>query len=321
MTKKMLVVLVVATFLPVLSFAADAESASPTGAETLMPLLPEASLPDGWTLDGSPQWYHQENLFEHNNGAAEQFIDYGFRQALVARYAPAQDATAAITICLYDMGNRENAFGLYSAFRSPQSNFVTTGSQGFLGSQSLTFWIRQYMVTVQATHPSLQESLRPLGNEISARIGYDTERLPDILNFMAAEPSGAVYKAHSLKLIAKRVFGLDFLNWGYTASYKVDDREVSFFIFETDSPGDAKALYNKCMTYFKKNQGAPKKVKIGDASFVGENKDTGKTWVMRSKRFVVGLRHFEDQEKVRGILEATLAKIGSATAPSDAKGN
>ncbi len=321
MAQRILGVLSCLVFLSFFGPSAQSELTATAGMQELMPLLPEATLPVGWAQDGKPNWYDKENLFEHNNGDAERFIAYGFRQALVARFAAPQDATSAITVCMYDMGNRENAFGLYSTFRSPDNNFISAGAQGFLASQSVVFWQKQYVVTLEATHPSLQGNVCQMAFEAASRLGADAERLPEILKSMVAEPQGFVYRGHSLKLAANNLFGLDFLDWAYTALYRQEEREVTFFILDKQTPKSARAQYGQALTFFKRNAGEPQKVKLGDTSFVAKEKDGEKIWFVRSKQFVFGLKGFSDQDQVRSILEATVAKINHQETPTEKKGD
>ena len=65
---------------------------------------------EGWTQPGEVLIYDADNLWEYINGAAELFVSYGVRSC------HATDLTSGdltVTVDLYDMGTRLNAFGVF----------------------------------------------------------------------------------------------------------------------------------------------------------------------------------------------------------------
>jgi len=38
-----------------------------------------------------------------------------------------------VTVDIYDMGNAQNAFGIYASERSPDNSFITLGAEGYTG--------------------------------------------------------------------------------------------------------------------------------------------------------------------------------------------
>jgi hypothetical protein len=64
----------------------------------------------GWSPATEVQTYTTDTLWEYINGAAEVFVQYGFRE-LETRELSADGVTVAVGI--YDMGTPLNAFGIY----------------------------------------------------------------------------------------------------------------------------------------------------------------------------------------------------------------
>jgi len=75
-------------------------------------ILPASFLDDGWQPDGRLESYDPSNLYEKINGAAEQYLAFGFKE--LSYLTVAQD-NATITLELYDQGSFPNVLGLFAA--------------------------------------------------------------------------------------------------------------------------------------------------------------------------------------------------------------
>ena len=51
-----------------------------SGATPLESLIPKKDLPKEWSLIHGPQTYNKKTLFEHIDGQAELFLQYGFQK-------------------------------------------------------------------------------------------------------------------------------------------------------------------------------------------------------------------------------------------------
>jgi hypothetical protein len=69
-------------------------------------------------------FYKPDTLYEYIDGGADVYLLYDFQRLLHQNFrTPGGELTADI----YDLGKPENAFGIYSAERSPRYKFVTLG--------------------------------------------------------------------------------------------------------------------------------------------------------------------------------------------------
>lgn len=67
-------------------------------------------------------FYKPDTLYEYIDGGADVYLLYDFQRLLHQNFrTPGGELTADI----YDLGKPENAFGIYSAERSPRYKFVT----------------------------------------------------------------------------------------------------------------------------------------------------------------------------------------------------
>ena len=75
-------------------------------------ILPLSLLAGGWQLDGRVETYDAGNLYEKINGAAEQYLAYGFTEL---NYVTLARGDNFITLELYDQASFPNVLGLFSA--------------------------------------------------------------------------------------------------------------------------------------------------------------------------------------------------------------
>lgn len=89
-------------------------------------IFPPEVLAGGWQLDGRVETYDPSNLYEKINGAAEQYLSFGFRRLDYLTLAKDQHF---LTIEIYDQAEFGNTLGLFSAQRDA-SRRVTTRPDG-----------------------------------------------------------------------------------------------------------------------------------------------------------------------------------------------
>ena len=108
--------LIILSFLVVL-FASPNVLSGTTPIESLVPKI----APDGWALRDAPETFTRETLFEHIDGQADLFLQYGFEKSVFAIYRNVNSSDDKIDVDIYDMGNSLQAFGVFSRFRQEES--------------------------------------------------------------------------------------------------------------------------------------------------------------------------------------------------------
>jgi hypothetical protein len=72
--------------------------------------LPGNGFSPGWTTNGAPRTFIKADLFNHIDGGAELFLEFGFERVSVQRYAKDK---AEIGLEAYEMASPEAALGIY----------------------------------------------------------------------------------------------------------------------------------------------------------------------------------------------------------------
>lgn len=85
-------------------------------------LFPPSILNDGWTVDGRVESYDPDNLYEKINGAAEQYLSFGFQKL---HYVTVGQGENFVTIEIYDQGSFPNTLGIFAAQRDESRSVIT----------------------------------------------------------------------------------------------------------------------------------------------------------------------------------------------------
>lgn len=205
------------------------------GASSLFSLLPKV---DSWDFSEAPQNYMPQTLYEYINGAAEIYLAYDFQELIVGQYDK-KSSEKSLSIEIYDMGNEKNSFGIYSAERFPDTNFISIGNQGYLEEESLNFIVGKYYIKLLCFDcgEGSGDFLKRFSKEVVKRV-KDKGQLPPILGFFPEE--GLVQ--NSEKFFLRNFMGYRFLHNGYLANYKYKGLEFDCFLIEGESVEDAQNM-------------------------------------------------------------------------------
>jgi len=107
-------------------------------------LLPDRI--DDWVRQDSPTTYDRETIFDYIDGAGEVYRSYAFEDVAVARYA--RSGSPEITVELFDMGNAEDAYGVFSYAREQEDSGIGGGFER--KGSVLCFWQDRFYVCVAA---------------------------------------------------------------------------------------------------------------------------------------------------------------------------
>jgi hypothetical protein len=203
--------------------------------QSLKALLPDL---EGLVSVEEPQTYYPENLYEYINGAAEIYLSYGFKELIVAEYKKS-GTSDAVSVEIYDMGDHKNSFGIYSAERYPDNEFVSIGTQGYLEEGALNFLVGCYYIKLLCydCEDRAGETLKAFSMELVRRV-EDKAGFPALLKAFPTE--GRI--PNSEKYILKNFMGYRFLHDGYLANYEVDGLSFDCFLIEGENPEEAQHM-------------------------------------------------------------------------------
>lgn len=225
---------------PALLLSVPLLAASVPQAPDLARCLPE--LP-GWTASGQPGRYGPDTLFDYINGAAESFLDCGFRELVTQAYEAPGGRSVSVDVFRHE--GPEAAFGIYSQELSPRATFLDLGAQGYAEPGVLNFFQGDCYVKLSGFHLGAEEreTLTRFARAVAARIPGEA-RMPAHLAAFPAE--GRV--ARSERYLLKNVLGYPYLGPAYSAEYRFQAQEMRAWIIVAPQEAAARTMLD---TYLK----------------------------------------------------------------------
>jgi hypothetical protein len=242
----------------------------------------------GYKINTDYPVYLPDNLWDFINGAADNYLAYGFVDLHVAEY---KKGKAVIKLEIYRHSGNTLAFGIYSSERSPSFRFMNLGAQGYIADGSINFFKGNYYVKIK-TYSKKEKVLQAeetLANKVAVMLTGEAA-MPAILSQFPAEGK----KVNEETFINESVLGHSFLNKAFKAAYQVGSDEFSIFISDAISPEAAKKTAE---TYIASTGISP--VETGDSKFMlmdGYNGTIFLTW--KDKRIVIISGLAKDQAEI-----------------------
>lgn len=251
--------------------------------KSLAGLLPKV---EGWQLAEAPRTFLPSSLFEYINGAAESYLAYAFEELIVADYSR-QSPASMLTLEIYEMGTSENAFGIYSQERSPESEFLSIGGEGYYETGSLNFIAGSKYIKILCPDCGAEDkpALLRFGRSIEENLpGRD---LPRPLRFFPRDH----LIARSERYIRQNVFGFSFLENAYIASYEVEGRTLDLFLIEAGDEDKAGTMLRRYLESQKDNGEVPDAEALG---FHWRDRYMKNVFVTQEGRFLLGVTRVDD---------------------------
>jgi hypothetical protein len=284
-----------------------------SGTAPIESLVPKTA-PEDWILRDAPETFTRETLFEHINGQADLFVQYGFENSVFAVYQNASSSEDKIEVDIYDMGNSLHAFGVFSRFRQEEKN-AGIGLDSYLGDKYAIFYKGKYFVVLQATDSDAV--LKRLALEIESRIS-DASAPPKELDYF---PKTGLMPG-SIEYFPDGLLGHQFLKRGFKASYTQrhatadakaggDTPESHLFlsIFENaQEAADALQRYRENLLKKGKLETGTS-TQFGPNSLIGTDPYQGKTVVAQKGPYLLGAVGFQQDKEGEGRLAEMMKKI------------
>jgi len=192
--------------------------------------LPFPSSPD-WKPLGDIVLYTPDNLWEHNNGAAEQYIEYGMQHCAVGEF---RTGDISFSVEVYDMGNILNAFGIYQLKSRGIQSRIPIGAEASLTLPLQCMMVKdKYYVLFYVFDGLLREALAESLLTATAGALPGSSQLPEVLRLLPEKNQ----IPHSTGYCRISYEGLSDLNSCLFASYQDGSGETyqCFVIIPLDS--------------------------------------------------------------------------------------
>ena len=181
----------------------DSHSACVTGVADPLDLLPATNAVLGWERTQEPGVYIGHKLYyDVPFGNPKQYFRYGFlRQAHVELQSPKLGSRPLILVEIFDMGSRENAYGIFSSIRLPQDKHLMIGGQmAAVMDDRLLFWKGRYLIDIEMYEfaTAIREATFTVAQDIEKKIkvNYDDSQSKVPLVSLLPEENQVLYSTH-----------------------------------------------------------------------------------------------------------------------------
>jgi hypothetical protein len=254
--------------------------AADTAQKRLLSFL-NKPLPSRATAEDPPSFYHPDGLYQYIDGGADVYLLYNFQLLLHEDFKSGQ---AELTADIYDMGNPEDAFGIYTAERSPGYKFVTIGAEGYRSEGTLNFLQDHYYVKLAGSGTGANAALDQFARTLSERIG-GTRKLPALLQSLPPEHR----LAHSEQYMRKDPLGHTFLAPAYMAGYAWGKQESKLVISVATDAAGAKARLQQLAQHFKESGECVAAADLGEGGIRAKNSYEGRVIARTRGRYLIVL--------------------------------
>jgi len=126
------------------ALAALAAGAAPAEA-VAQSVLPGDGFSAGWKLSGRPRTFISQDLFNHIDGGAELFLEFGFARLQVQAYG---DGTSELAAAVYEMENATSALGVYLMKMGRETPFAEVAARNSSETSQLNIVKGRYFVQI-----------------------------------------------------------------------------------------------------------------------------------------------------------------------------
>ena len=285
-------------------FPAQAEKQAVTKIEDTLPGAHELS---GWQMQGAPYAYQQNNLYQYIDGAADQFIAYGFKKLYGAEYICKTDKQESLVIDVYDMGSHLSAFGMFTSKKDPASATLSIGAESFGNDQYVAFYKDRFYVEIQPRVSSEKNRLIPqkAARLVAQKISAPSVR-PSLLGFFpeADKISG------SENYIVGGILGHAFLPQGVVSEYYINGEAIKAFIAPFPSPPGAQTAFEQYKQFIS-SIGKPGEQNntMGERSFCAQEPYHKNIIVAQQGCFVAGITELSSPKQGTVLLENIIKNL------------
>ncbi|MFH1976638.1 MAG: DUF6599 family protein [Pseudomonadota bacterium] len=257
-----------------------------------------------------PETFNEENLSEKINGKAELYLSAGFKSLTSQRFNKPGNTGSWLEVFIYDMGNIENAFAVYSVQKREGLIPLELTEFIYKTENALFFVHGNYYIEITSSEVSdyLMDSMLSFSVDFIKNRNMREKAIPETALF----PSENL-DSNSIILFSSNAFGFDQLNMVFAADYKMEKGKIKAFLSRRKNQKEAKELAGSYSDFLISLGGKP----IGSESKpdnieIIEIMDTYEL-IFSNGPFLAGIHSAEDLNGAKKIVSALNKKLGENT--------
>jgi hypothetical protein len=282
-------------------------SGAAAGNPEIEMIFPGAAVLDGLTLNGEIKQFNPDNLWEHIDGADQQYLNFGCQSLTAVSY---HDSTRAVdlSIELYAMQDELSAFGVYASQKPASAKSVDIGADAYCSGSELNFYKGLFYARLSVS-PAQESNLSILlktANDMTTRID-SSGSVPELF---AVFPKENVVPG-SFGYLPDGILGIKGLSRGLTLKYMIQETEVAIYLIRTETADRVTALSDTFTTAYAR-QGESPLIPVEIGKFKGSEgvlKYRGPVLVLYDTRAMLIVSGHKTKSEVSQLAEQVLASF------------
>lgn len=258
-----------------------AQAQSPSSAYPRLAKLLADPLPGHPEPDANASFYKPDTLYEYIDGGADVYLLYDFQVLLHQVF---KSGSTEVTADVYDMGKPEDAFGIYSAERSPKYTYIPVGAEGYRSKGVLNFFQDRYYVKLSGSGAGVDAQLDQLARTLSTRIGGSRTAPPLLVKLPQLRRV-----RHSEQYIRKDPLGHPFLAPAFVVTYASTPKESRLLVSVANDAAGAKGRLDQLAKHFKQTGECSAAAELGEGGIRAKNSFEGSIIARSLGRYVIVL--------------------------------
>lgn len=297
MKNRALIVLILFFFISFCGKSSESKN-TPSTQMSIEKLLPDTDKNKIEMIE-TARTFTSDNLWEYINGAADNFLNYGFQRVITAEYK-SKEQEAEFVIDIYKMEDIKNGYGIYASERASDVSLIYIGDEGYYSGGSLMFWKDRYYIKMISYDDNdfTKQLLTNVGKNISQKIGTSKASLP-ILTWLPGEN----IKKNSKRYLSKDIVGLEFLKDGYMAEYNEAGNNVRLYIIDCSENKDTSDKLAKYKEHIKDSgKVTSENVQTGDGGFTGEDRYYGNLTAVTINDYIIIVLGYKNKINAENLI-------------------
>ncbi len=226
------------------------------------------SLPENAAPLTKPEVFDAGSLSDKIDGKAELYLSAGFLQLKCQRITESGNPESWSEVFVYDMGNPDNAFSVFSSQRRQDAEPLDVSEYSYRTKNALFLAHGNYYLEIISSAAS-EKNFDFMNTVIKNFIRDNPVKSAAALRETDLFPEPGLIE-NSIALLSADVFGYNELNRVFTAGYKIGGTELTAFLSRRETSEEAARLASGfhafLMTFGAKEQNPS--VQIGNAKLV-----------------------------------------------------
>ncbi len=204
----------------------------------------------GFAPQTPAQSYGPDNLSDKIDGKAELYLSAGFKEMSCRSFTLENPKGAHLEVFIYDMGNPQNAYAVFSSQRRSGSEPISLTANAYTTANALFFTRGKYYVEMVADRAieALPKALEAYSKPLLANLPAEGETKNEAA---LLPPEGLAQD--SVRLNAADAFGLQGFDNVYTGEYSLKNGKATAFFAERQSPEAAQAEAKRYLEFLTAN--------------------------------------------------------------------